>query len=852
MNEIASEGITSLKEMLSNFDREEAKKNYEESEKERMEVIRLFPLDQWPQLELEKYALGLEKNTYCHLLEFKTTNIGSIKGGSSAKHIIYLKHKDSSWYIPLELKKQVNNEKEAWEKIRENFVKTFLFAREMKWDEIDDIPYGPSLRLKSIYIYFPDKILPIFSKEHLIHFLNALGIEADRNLERATLNSILLQNLRQIPELKEWNTKELAFLLYKWAHPEQSIKVFKISPGEDAIYWQECLSNNYICVGWDKTGDLKSFESQKEFKHKFFEEYGDEYKQKSRMISKKSKELWTLMELEPGDKIVANKGKSEVLALGEVIEPGYEWIDDRGSFCHVVHVNWDTKYAKKITPQEKWAFVTVAEIDAKLYKEIIGSEEMKSITDMPKELIIQQIEVALENKKQIILYGPPGTGKTYHARRFAIWWLLKKLKYDNPNEVLINNETLIDYENRLKTVKISNKVWWVVANPKQWSWDMLFKDKKVDFHLGRIQKNYPLVKQGDLVIGYQSNPDKKIVALAKISKEFNTSPNDEDKIELEPLVRVRNGIEYEELLRDNVLKNCEPMRLRNQGTLFALNHDEADYLLSLLAERDNEIDKYIQQPINESSIGHFTMITFHASYSYEDFIEGYRPVPTSSENLVLRIEDGIFKRVCQQALADSNKPYLILIDEINRANVAKVLGETITLLEKDKRGLKITLPQSKEPFQIPDNVYIIATMNTADRSIKHIDAAIRRRFAFVELMPDTNILVGAKIGDFELDEFLEELNKRIAKKEGREKQIGHSFFLEKEKPVTDPEIFAQRFRHEILPLLQEYCYADYSALADYLGNELVDKDEHAIDYEILNNPERLIKALNKALISDEG
>src|SRR5690606_18660653 len=118
-----------------------------------------------------------------------------------------------------------------------------------------------------------------------------------------------------------------------------------------------------------------------------------------------------------------------------------------------------------------------------------------------------------------------------------------------------------------------------------------------------------------------------------------------------------------------------------------------------------------------------TRLTFHASYSYEDFIEGFRPVAAKDGNLALRLEDGIFKRVCREAQANPDKPYLVLIDEINRANVAKVLGELITLLERDKRGMRVSLPQSKESFTIPPNVYVLATMNTADRSIKLLDAA---------------------------------------------------------------------------------------------------------------------------------
>jgi 5-methylcytosine-specific restriction protein B len=316
---------------------------------------------------------------------------------------------------------------------------------------------------------------------------------------------------------------------------------------------------------------------------------------------------------------------------------------------------------------------------------------------------------------------------------------------------------------------------------------------------------------------------------------------------------------------DPTLSNTEPMRFNNQGTLFALTPDEADYLLAQLEAKNPGLSDILNPPavaagsngatppaanpilgLDTDEINQLTFLTFHPSYTYEDFIEGFKPVPSAATGggLNLRLEDGVFKRICRQAQANPGKRYLVLIDEINRANLAKVFGELITLLEKDKRGkFKVVLPQSRETFTIPENVYLLGTMNTADKSIKLLDAALRRRFAFKELMPDADLLTGGKIGDLLLDVFLEELNRRIATREGREKQIGHSFLLEDGKAVDEPEEFARRFRQEILPLLQEYCYDDYADLAYYLGDKLVDKQAQTLDFDILNDPDKLVEAL---------
>jgi 5-methylcytosine-specific restriction protein B len=353
-----------------------------------------------------------------------------------------------------------------------------------------------------------------------------------------------------------------------------------------------------------------------------------------------------------------------------------------------------------------------------------------------------------------------------------------------------------------------------------------------------------LVQPNDLVVGYQATPDKRIVALARVQRGLHTPKGGEPGIELKALARVENGPSYHEIAADPLLKESEPMRHRNQGTLFALTEDESGHLFDVLIERNPELASVLK---TGSGVGHLTRITFHGSYSYEDFIEGFRPVDRGTGQLALRLEDGVFKRVCREAQLHPNEPFLVLIDEINRANVAKVFGEIVTLLEQDKRGVIITLPQSKEPFTIPPNVFVLGTMNTADRSIKLLDAALRRRFAFIEFMPEPALLHGAKIGALDLEEFLEELNRRIAANEDREKQIGHSFLLDDGRPISDPDEFSRRFRHEILPLLQEFCYADYSTLSRYLGPKLVDRDAQRLDSELLLDPERLTAALAEEL-----
>ena len=423
-----------------------------------------------------------------------------------------------------------------------------------------------------------------------------------------------------------------------------------------------------------------------------------------------------------------------------------------------------------------------------------------------------------------------------------MWWLSARAGLAEAGTLLGDRSAFQAAEARFSTAQAEKRVWWVVANPAEWTWDRLETEKTVTYRYGRLQRNYALLQPGDLVIGYAANPDKRIVALARVSQGLHLVAG-EQKIELEWVANVQNGPSYAELRDDPRLANSEPMRFRNQGTLFALSSDEADYLLALLGERDPAL---AADGGSDQGMGQLTRVTFHPSYTYEDFVEGYKPEPTGTGQLDLRMKDGVFKRVCRAAQADPDRPYLLLIDEINRGNIPKIFGELITLLEADKRGLTVVLPQSRETFAVPPNVFLLGTMNTADRSIKLLDAALRRRFAFIELMPDTAPLSGGKVGDLDLAAFLGGLNARIAATEGREKQIGHSYLLGTDgQPISSPEEFAQRFRYEILPLLQEYSYEDYSELESYLGSSIVNAGEQTLNGDVLGNADELISALRK-------
>jgi 5-methylcytosine-specific restriction enzyme B len=228
--------------------------------------------------------------------------------------------------------------------------------------------------------------------------------------------------------------------------------------------------------------------------------------------------------------------------------------------------------------------------------------------------------------------------------------------------------------------------------------------------------------------------------------------------------------------------------------------------------------------------------TFHPAYGYEDFLEGYRP-ETIKGQLVFQRRDGIFKKLCEDARDHPRGHFYLIIDEINRGDIPRIFGELLTVLEADKRERPVALPLTGASFRVPENVYVIGTMNTADRSIALLDTALRRRFGFVELMPESSVLGDTIVGGIPLGPWLDALNASIIDYVGRDArnlQIGHSYLMEDGHPITDLAKLIRVLQEDIIPLLEEYCYEDYAVLENFLGKKLVDASKQRIRYELLD------------------
>ena len=247
-------------------------------------------------------------------------------------------------------------------------------------------------------------------------------------------------------------------------------------------------------------------------------------------------------------------------------------------------------------------------------------------------------------------------------------------------------------------------------------------------------------------------------------------------------------------------------------------------------------------------LGQIEFITFHQSYSYEEFIEGIRPNLDGENELTYSLEKGIFKRVSDRAKFDQDNNYVIIIDEINRGNISKIFGELITLIEPSKRLFtendehpkKVTLPYSKKRFGVPKNLYILGTMNTADKSIALLDSALRRRFSFTEMLPNSKVVEeNISIENIDVKLLFETINSRIEFLIDKDHTIGHSYFL-KIKENQTIEALASIFKNEIIPLLIEYFYGDFEKIQLVLGDN---KDWKRGDYKFFSKKASKQKAL---------
>ena len=414
----------------------------------------------------------------------------------------------------------------------------------------------------------------------------------------------------------------------------------------------------------------------------------------------------------------------------------------------------------------------------------------------------KDMALSLKRRGQIILYGPPGTGKTYTAKKFV----------------------------EICSVKDSKK-------PKLWLYSTrLHMEEPFHWYVkGSLCMN--IAEDDFVLIVHVSDTQNAIIGLAEVKYSKGKKTKNKEGKELysdhfeniyyfKPSLSTSLLNKYYKGAEDEINEVCADVTAISQADekLVSINMKEA--IISCLNEI-GERDKIIEIIKNiDNEIIPLKMCTFHPSFSYEDFIEGYKPIQTNEGLVAFRLEDGIFKEYCKEAEKNPDIDYYFIIDEINRGNTAKVFGEIITLLELDKRNTRLTLPQSKSKFSIPNNLYIIGTMNSADRSISSLDVALRRRFALIEIPSEPQSLCNSinyeKNGteyELELSKLLEEINSRLKNEMGisANKFIGHGYFYQDGQEIEEALELRDILKFEILPILMEYCSYETNRYIEIFG-----------------------------------
>lgn len=399
--------------------------------------------------------------------------------------------------------------------------------------------------------------------------------------------------------------------------------------------------------------------------------------------------------------------------------------------------------------------------DIDFRNEILSQLEYQTIPKKPMENINSDKKIPLNQ----ILFGAPGTGKTYKTKQIAV-------EIINGKKERTREEINAEYED--------------LVNAKQIFFTTFHQSLSYEDFIEGIK---PETTDGNVTYEVKDGIFKSLCQ--------NANP--------------RNTVSFEnayEKLQEKLVEN-ETIELKtptNKTFSIALNKNGN---LSLMTGSKREKQGVLTK---EKLIGQLNGEQFFIGW--EGYFKGVIDYLQSEFNF-------------NPEAKDNTKNYVLIIDEINRGNVSAIFGELITLIEDSKRAgnrdaIEVTLPYSKEKFSVPNNLYIIGTMNTADRSVEALDTALRRRFSFVEMQPNPSVLLNSEYQDVDLKQLLETINQRIEVLVDKDHQIGHSYFI----GIQNLEDLKQIFKDKIIPLLEEYFYGDFGKIGLVLGGFFIYQEEN--------------------------
>ena len=571
--------------------------------------------------------------------------------------------------------------------------------------------------------------------------------------------------LKDIKKHKQDIEQDLNYQLY-----------WKFSPGENAKFWDKMIEKGIASIGWDNYN--YSAKSKQEI-----------LKINENLSNNDAGIISLINKINIGDILIAFKDRNQIIGYGKVQSKAqYSDIEliSESNHHNYIKVEW-IRIEDYVQLENKVSIDILNEITSK--KELI-------IDLLQGYITMDKIESKLNNivhSPNQILFGPPGTGKTYHTINKAIEIIEnRKLSLEEGKDRDKLKESFEEYKRKgqIEFVTFHQSYGYeefvegIKALPSGSEGNEDGEEMIYDVMPGIFKK---LSKKAQ---------DSKTIPIKNKSKEFTLNA---------PQLNIQAKMIQDD---ENSFRVLAGSKIRkDHSNTFKLQNLKTKILNNIKTIEEDEWFLMEEDYTFKSMSGSSSIILGRQS-------NGYREWKEVKENN-LEIDDN-----------SEHKNYVLIIDEINRGNISKIFGELITLIEDSKRAgneeqVEIILPYSGELFSVPNNLYIVGTMNTADRSIALMDTALRRRFHFEEMMPDTKLL------DFEVEainikSMVDTINQRIEYLYDRDHMIGHAYFIDIEKSPVLVKL-ENIFRNKVIPLLQEYFYDDWEKIQMILGDHLEQK-----------------------------
>lgn len=764
------------------------------------EFLKTWPIERLRTMSIEEYTNLNKSDSFCYWLEQRTNILGGITGGSSFKFGIYKRTNQSNesptpntisdgeyaWHEKYGTDRDV-----AFKTIREIIVSIVNYSLQKKYNEIESIDFGSATKWKIAFLYSDYDIVNTFKKSSIFSILDYLGATYTVNDTRYELSQKILSFKKPEQDFFEFNgqfwqqiliSQDLKKLLLKLSDRvipyfrilDSIVTQFQLEPNNEKYYFNFNSNELIFTIG-------------------------------QRYVWNVSKNSYRYISLEN------RTDNAEVFASSKNVPEAY--------LNHITEISTTDdifNYMKnaielelKSTVKSSFRKNNKADFQEMVFNRVFRDRVLNSL-NISDTTIVNQSNIQMNQLPSIplnqILYGPPGTGKTYHT-------INKAIAIANPEFDLDQDRSLIkeEYQRLVDAGQI------VFTTFHQ---SMTYEDF-IEGIKPEIEENEDGAKS--VVYEVKDGVFKKIVESAKkikiVTKESNELYSFDDAWN-ELIENVRQEV-YDAMNDFNLdiltaNKSLKVVEITDKGNL----RIKPESLDSLTYTVSYTRTKKLHEAFPDLSV------VKNIDKEFRSVIGGSNSTAYWSVLNYINNKVNSEKKSTSENITLPPKPYVLIIDEINRGNVSQIFGELITLIEEDKRlgndeALEVTLPYSKEKFGVPSNLYIIGTMNTADRSVEALDTALRRRFVFEEMPPKYDLdSLQQKLFGFKAAEILKTINLRIEKLLDRDHQIGHAYFINKnESTIIDS------FYKNIIPLLQEYFFGDYGKIGLVLGGGFIRKIE---------------------------